>query len=154
MYSAKQIARQFLEISSPINALKLHMLCYNAHLCHIASTRQPLISDKIEAWTQGPAFLGLCNAIGTCSTREVNLEELPEAEVSEEIRDFLKKVWDKLGSSSGTRLAKDSREKDTPWYRATYPDRTFLQQICGWGPISPEITTIMIRRYCVDYGLY
>ena len=154
MYSAKQIARQFLEISSPINALKLHMLCYYAHLSHIASTRKPLISDKIEAWTQGPAFLGLYNAIGTCSTREVNLEELPEAEVSEEVREFLQKLWNRSGKASGTALAQTTREEDKPWYRAMYPDRTFLQQLCGWSPIRPEITDMMIRRYCVDYGFF
>ena len=111
------LARAFLSIQSMSNK-KLQKLCYYAQAWHLALEDEPLINDCVfEAWVHGPVCPELY-----WQYREYGYDNIPVYEgninnVSEEIKDFAKEVFDAYGELSGNELEVLSHS-EAPWQNA------------------------------------
>lgn len=156
-----EAAKAFLNVGrgANVDALKMQKLVYIAHENHIAETSMPFISDRVEAWKDGPVFPLLAKIIGNREKRTVNADDLPSTEIPEilkkQVESYLKLIWDHHKDDSGQWLSGITHQKGTPWYVARNPkERSFLQRLIGWKPKHPRIEDDMIRHYCLEMGVW
>ena len=155
--TSAEAARAFLEVKDgrDVSALKMQKLVYVAHEDRIVKTAKPLISDPVEAWGDGPVFPALYRIIGNSEEKSADVEILREIEKpGEDVLRHVRIVWDHLKERSGPGLAKDTHDKDSPWYMAMNPPRDFFQKLIGWRPVRPVIEDALIRRFCWESGLW
>lgn len=156
--SSAEAARALFDASegkSEISALKMQKLVYIAHENHIASTAKPLISDPVEAWSDGPVFPALHRLIGNSDKNLVTESCLPpNGDLGERTMRYIKKTWDLLAARTGPGLSEDTHAKGTPWHMAMNPDLSFVQKLFLWRPKHPVIDDHLIRRYCRDLGVW
>lgn len=155
--SSAQAARAFLEVKDEryVSALKMQKLVYIAHEDLIVKTAKPLISDPVEAWSDGPVFPALHLIIGNSEERSSDVKELWELEKpNEDVLQHVGNIWDHLKERTGPGLSKDTHDKDSPWYWAMNPPRNFFQKLTGWKPVKPVIEDSLIRRFCLESGLW
>ena len=155
--SSAQAARAFLEVKDEryVSALKMQKLVYIAHEDLIVKTAKPFISDPVEAWEDGPVFPALHRIIGNSEEKSADVRELREIEKpGEDVLRHVRKVWNHLKERSGPGLSKDTHDKDSPWYWAMNPPRDFFQKLIGWKPVRPVIEDALIRRFCLESGLW
>ena len=154
--SSAQAARAFLDVSggADVSALKMQKLVYIAHENHIAQTSMPFISDRVEAWKDGPVFPALEEIIGNLEERIVNAEDLQSiGRPKPEVTDYVGEIWGHHKDDSGLVLSGITHEDGTPWYIARNPERSFFEKLIGWKPKHPRIEDTMIRRYCLEMGV-
>ena len=53
-HSVHDVAAYILEQAGSMTAMKLQKLCYYAHAWHLVWEEEPLFSERIEAWANGP----------------------------------------------------------------------------------------------------
>lgn len=62
-YDPAAVANGFLELgfreSVPIDPMKIQKLCFFAHGYYLASTREPLVNERFQAWKLGPVLPSL-----------------------------------------------------------------------------------------------
>ena len=152
-----EAARAFLEVKDgrDVSALKMQKIVYIAHEDHIVKTAKPLISDPVEAWSDGPVFPALYRIIGNSEEKSADVRILREIEKpGEDVLQRVRIVWDHLKERSGPGLAIDTHDKDSPWHMAMNPPRDFFQKLIGWRPVRPVIEDALIRRFCWESGLW
>ena len=152
--SSVQAARALFDASngeSKISALKMQKVVYIAHENHIASTGKPFISDRVEAWTNGPVFPALNQFIGNSKEDIVTEACLPANDPLEPmVEKYIKGTWKRLAKRTGTGLSNDTHAEGTPWHMAMNPQRNFFQKVTFWKPKHPVICERLIKRYIAD----
>lgn len=145
-YDAEAIANHFLDLADaagkPITAMQLQKLIYFAHGWHLAFTGQPLIRQRMEAWTYGPVVpevyhefkhfgarplvnVRACRRDGhiangkfeTDFTAATLADDCPDPK-QDEVRNFLARVFQAYGSQSGPQLSAMTHVPDGPWAKA------------------------------------
>jgi uncharacterized phage-associated protein len=137
IYSAKSIANEFLNLAQEkgegLSPMKLQKLVYYAHGWYVGMTGKRLINEEIEAWKFGPVIPSLyqefrkygSSPIQEQATEIVGLEttgfkirdvSTPE---SDEIKKFIKNVWNAYGKFTAIALSDMTHAVDSPW------DKTF-----------------------------
>lgn len=156
-----EAAKSFLSVSenARVSALKMQKIIYIAHENHIAETSMPFISDRVEAWKDGPVFPLLAKIIGNKEKTVVTECALPSTNISKEkaelIEGYLGQIWKHHKDDSGQDVSDITHQKGTPWYAARNPkERSFFQRLIGWKPKHPRIEDDMIRHYCLEMGLW
>ena len=158
--SSTAAARAFLEVCRDnwISALKMQNLVYIAHFNHICVTSQPFISDRLEAWTNGPVFPKLYQLIGYSDKKPANVEKLMRIQIPDnDIVEYAGEIWINLKDQSGMDLSHNACGKSSPWHAARNPPReslSFFQKLVGWKPKHPIIEDAMIRYYFVMSGVW
>ena len=151
--SSVRAARVFFDAcdgESKISALKMQKLVYIAHENHIASTGKPFISDRVEAWTNGPVFPALNQYIGNSRDDIVTEACLPannDDVLDPKIKKYIQETWDRLKKRTGVGLSNDTHAEETPWHMAMNPKRSFFQKLIGWKPKHPVINERLIKRH-------
>ena len=115
--SSVEAAKAFLHVSKGANvsALKMQKLVYIAHENHIARTSMPFISDRVEAWKDGPVFPALEEIIGNLEERIVNAEDLQSVGHPEQtVKDYVEEIWGHHKDDSGNDLPDITHEDGTP----------------------------------------
>ncbi len=138
LHSAIAVANYFVvkgvKENRPVDAMKLQKLLYFAHGWHLALYGEPLLSERVEAWSYGPvvptayrefkhngrspiefpAFEwpgGRREASGPLFSRRA--AQVTNARAV----GLLDKIWEVYGGYSGTQLADMTHAKDGPWYQ-------------------------------------
>ena len=134
--------------NNKVSALKMQKLVYIAHENHIASTGRPFISDRVEAWSNGPVFPALNQFIGNSREDIVTEACLPKNDCEDpKVEKYIGEIWDRLAKKTGVALSNATHAKGTPWHLAMNPQRNFFQMLIGWRPKHPVIDECLIKRY-------
>ena len=153
----KAIANELLEIAKgegePVTPMKLQKLMYYAYGWWFVSNEDPLFSEKIQAWKNGPVvesvyyafkeyggapITGLAHETANGQKRVAFLND----DHANEIRRFLGVIWNVYGSFSAVRLSNATHQPGTPWH-------TTVQNCGGKLGYFQEIDDATIRDYFV-----
>lgn len=140
MASVFDCAEYILRKTGHISTMKLQKLCYYAQAWSLAWTEQPLFSERIEAWVNGPVCPQLFYShkgkflVGPGEMQTGCPEELTEDE-----KDTIDRVLDYYGSWEPYEL-REQTHAELPWReaRGTLPDDA---------PCSNEITLSSMGEY-------
>lgn len=122
MISVLDVAKYFVQkegTEGTITQLKLQKLCYYAQGFHLAIYQIPLFSENIEAWKHGPVMTALRTPLSCKGGETIRSHDLPLAIpiLSDEITNFLDKVWDKFGHYKAGVLV-NMTHAEPPWNEA------------------------------------
>jgi uncharacterized phage-associated protein len=114
--SVDDVAAAFIARLGPVDAMKLQKLLYYAQGWHLAITGQPLFTDPIQAWRDGPVVPGVYS--GHRGRRKVSSwpSGNPAALDKDSIQ-LLDLVCASYGELSGDDLSKLTHSED-PWLQA------------------------------------
>lgn len=129
--TSTMVARKFLDVAEGndplLTPLKLMKLVYICHGWHLAIFNDPLVSEEVEAWPNGPVFRELYIAterFGKSRVQEV-LETPSEVdllkrgligELNENVQTIIGMVSKEYKENTGGELSAFSHLKGTPWY--------------------------------------
>ena len=167
-YLSTQVARRMLDHARrdliEVSAMRLQKLVYLAHEYNVWKTTKPLVSDPVEAWTNGPVFPELYRHIGN-SDREI-VESIPEKthvdqllgnlDQDQEAVEHIDKVYGTFRNFSGAQLSRALHRKGRPWHRARngLAPGDFLRRLLDGTPKRPEISLEIIKRHFWNAGLW
>lgn len=121
-YSAAQVANYFIDRRRKENVrvdpLKVQKLVYLAHGWHLHFLKEPLITEKIEAWRYGPVVPDLYMAFrqwGSCSIGAGMEEPRNAAPLDSKTVSFLSQIWEPYSSRSGIELSMLTHEPGRAW---------------------------------------
>lgn len=125
MHSALSVANAFLSLAKEegknLTNMQVQKLVFFAHGVHLGAYNQPLITEKVKAWTFGPVIPPLYNKLrGYGNGHVTSLIEL-DAEEHDDVRSHPKanavinSVWQKYGGYTGSKLSAISHAQGSPW---------------------------------------
>lgn len=137
-HSSVEIANEFLRLAGgKLTQMQVQKLAYIAHGWNLVVNKEPLISERPEAWQYGPVYPDLYehtkyfgkDPIGREITPDDGMfarffgsSEKPEpaykADLTVGERNVIAAVWKRYGSLSAARLSELTHQPDTPWYEA------------------------------------
>lgn len=157
--TAAAVANAFLDFYRseptvpPIDQMKLQKLLFYAHAWHLANYDQPLFEEDIEAWPWGPVIRDIyvqTKPFGrdTITAKMARLEPdetigirskwvYPDVE-DDELKQFLKFVWDAHKNYTGVQLSNATHEPGEPW---TLVSENYNGDLSG----KPTIPNSLIR---------
>lgn len=119
--AASEVATYFLSLSQRddinIDALKLQKLLYYAQAWSLASSDEPLFSDKIEAWPQGPVVATVYHEYKENGARSIDTTGVAQPIMTPDAEELIESVWSRYGRLSGIALSRMSHNED-PWLNA------------------------------------
>ncbi len=126
MQSAIAVANYFVargvEGGRPVDPMKLQKLVYFAHGWHLAVHGQPLLDERVEAWTYGPVISSIYHAVkrhGSAPIRRPIYQYMQAPDVTDpRARRLLKRVWEVYGGYSAVELSRMAHDPNGPWHRA------------------------------------
>lgn len=133
--SAAAVANEFLNLAASeaqaIDQMKLQKLLFYAHAWRLAIKGQPLFEDDFEAWPWGPVVRDIYSQTRSYGRAPITgrLSELqkvggnsldwnfsiPKGVEAEELKDFIRQVWDSHKSYSGVQLSNSTHAAGEPW---------------------------------------
>jgi uncharacterized phage-associated protein len=122
MISALDVAWYFVERSSKdrsVTQLKLQKLCYYAYGFYIATYKEPLFTESIEAWDYGPVVPELRKLHISRGMDVISPAEIPFGKPinNMKIMSVLDKIWNLFGHNSAGKLV-DMTHSEAPWIEA------------------------------------
>jgi len=122
--TALDVAAYMIQLANEIDEndltnLKLQKLLYFAQGRYLAKTGTPLFDEEIEAWQYGPVVRSVYNEYKSCGAFPITLFDLGSdyQELPEDIKTFVKAIWDEYGRFSAGYLVNLTHEQGTPWSR-------------------------------------
>src|SRR5438046_3062128 len=100
----------------PINPLKIQKLLYYAQGLSLAKRNQPLFTDKIKAWVEGPVVPVIWHELKQHGRSPLAGADAP-VELSIDERIFLRQVWTLYGKFTGDELSRRTHN-EAPWLEA------------------------------------
>lgn len=135
--TAAAVANEFLALRDadpgypPITPMKLQKLVFYAHAWYLATHDDPLFAEDIEAWPWGPVVRGLYRDFVSFGRSEITGAKASEmgkvgsspfdfsitypAGVPDEIKPFIKQVWDVHKKFTGVQLSNSTHAPNEPW---------------------------------------
>lgn len=115
MANVRDVARYILEREgTSMSAMKLQKLCYYSAGWHLVWDEENLVSDRIEAWANGPVFPSLY----AVHRRQfmVSTQDVPgdSAELTQSEKDSVDGVLSHYGTKSAVELS-DLTHSEPPW---------------------------------------
>src|SRR4051794_36847985 len=131
-YPAKAIANYFLDLAEQsgkqLTPMQIQKLVYLAHGWNLAIKGEPLIAERIEAWTYGPVIRNLYDEFKKNGSRPIkqrateidfaaepwsspvrartpSIDDNPDVEQNRFTEDLLKRVWEMYGSFTAAQLS-------------------------------------------------
>lgn len=136
-YPAVAVANSFLKLAEKhgedLSLMKLLKLAFFAHAWHLAIKKQPLVSERPEAWKFGPVFPSIYHAFkgagaGKITKRHkaIDLDALltddqivttePELPNQPFLNALTAKIWSVYGKFGPFELSELTHQKGTPWW--------------------------------------
>lgn len=126
MYKTKDIANYIIDFTikqeKPITNLKLQKMLYFIQGFSYAKTNQPFIDAEFEVWPYGPTIRDLYidySVYGSFTIDKIENLNPKEHIISQNDKEFLNKVIEKLNKYSDNQLVNISKAGDSP-YTETY----------------------------------
>lgn len=128
-YDARAVANFFIEKGIEdgisIEPIKLQKLVFFAHGWHLATLKEPLINESIEAWEYGPVIPILFNDFKIFGSNPINNKVrilFGEQSFTPQIhkhdkqtQNFLNQFWEMYGNYSGVYLSNLTHINGSPW---------------------------------------
>lgn len=148
------VANRFLQMAEEegvrLTPMHLQKLCYMAHGFDLAFFDQRLIADDVEAWSYGPVYPDLYDALKRYGSGPVgglihennwasapNIRgDLVEERFSRDEENVLRRVFETYARFPAFKLSALTHEEGSPW-----------QQVFRGGGHNPIIADHMIRDY-------
>ena len=143
--SALDVAAYILERRPPVTHMKLQKLLYYCQAWSIVWDQEPLFSDRIEAWSNGPVVPSVYHVLK--GHFRVNRDDLPDGDPSRlnpDQRETIDVVLKHYGSKSAQWLS-DLTHMESPWREAR-------RGIPAGSPSRNEITLAMLEEYYTSLG--
>ncbi len=124
-YPAIAVANYFVargvEEGCPVSPMKLQKLVYFAHGWHLAVHGEPLLDERVEAWTYGPVVSSIYHAVkrhGAAPIRQPILQYMQAPSIADpQALRLLKRVWDVYRRYSAVELSRMAHDPQGPWHR-------------------------------------
>lgn len=117
MASVKDVAAYILQARGPMTTMKLQKLCYYSQGWSLAWDGEPIFSEKIEAWANGPVVYELFDAHrGMFRLSAGDIPGNPEALTNDQ-RDTIDAVLEGYGDWTAQQLI-DKSHAERPWREA------------------------------------
>jgi len=103
-----------------ITNLKLQKVVYYCQAWHMALYDEPLFSERVEAWTHGPAVHSLYVRFKKYGCQAIDTSDIvtdPTVALDDRSRGHIDEVWDSYGHLSGSEL-RDLTHHEIPWQKA------------------------------------
>jgi uncharacterized phage-associated protein len=100
-----------------LSNLKLQKLLYYAQGHYLASTRQPLFDDRIQAWSHGPVVPTVYHEYKAFGRDDIVLDDTDDFQwdqVDEQTTEFLMRIWNTYGGLAAWRL-RNMTHDEAPW---------------------------------------
>lgn len=153
MYNPLTIANFFLKnygSDNDITPMKLVKLVYISHGWYLGITGNALIDENPEAWKYGPVIPTVYHHFKNFGGLPIKIQDFipnPDTELNEEIKLFLKKIWDVYGQYSAIQLSAKTHKINTPWYISWNRTQERHSKRRGLGVYSHQIPDNLIKRY-------
>ena len=134
MLSAQDVARYFLTLVSEdegdfLTNLKLQKLLYYAQGFSMALLGSPLFSEKIEAWTYGPAVPDVYDAYKQYGKRPLPLpQNFDFSNYNSEVKSLLNEVYEVYGIYTNPAL-KNLTQNEPPWKNSSPKEEISLNAL-------------------------
>ena len=124
MFRPLTIANYFILLSLQegklVTPMKLQKLIYFAHGFYLAQHGNPLINETVQAWKFGPVIESVYHTFKNFGNSPIaNLSSSffvnREQELPQDIKDFLKEVWDLLKDYTAIQLSNLTHVHKSPW---------------------------------------
>ena len=128
-----EVANEFLALGRAeptvpyIDQMKLQKLLFYAHAWHLAFWKAPLFENDFEAWAWGPVVRDVYAQTRDCGRGPVTTQlwdfrkgatgfdvMVPDG-VSENLKPFIKSVWESLKKYNGIQLSNSTHAPGEPW---------------------------------------
>ena len=125
-----EVANEFLRLAETegktIDQMKLQKLLFYAHAWYLAYNKAPLFENDVEAWPWGPvvrdAYMQtrdygrspVSEALYSLS-RDGGFDIITPLGVSDDLKPFIKSVWDVLKKYNGVQLSNSTHAPGEPW---------------------------------------
>jgi uncharacterized phage-associated protein len=117
-YEANDIASVIIARNGPwLDAMSLQKLLYYVQAWHLAITDEPLFSERIKAWKDGPVIPQVWHARKDQATRRAAAQDVDDIELDELTSDLIDLVLAAYGSMSGDELSALTHVEG-PWLEA------------------------------------
>lgn len=123
IYRAIDVADFFLRLVEPerdgdmMSGLRLQKLLYYAQGWHLAFTREPLFTDEIQAWRDGPVVKSVYRALGSNMYTHIQPQDREPVAFDPETQSILEEVWRAYGGFTPQAL-RDRTHHEAPWKNA------------------------------------
>lgn len=122
MYNCFDIAKHFVKLAQEegqgIDPMKLLKLTYIAHGWYLGITGKPLFPNQVQAWKYGSVIPDLYQSVRMFGKNNVDpflLGISAKNELSEDDKEFIKKIWNNYKNLSGLQLSALTHEQGSPW---------------------------------------
>lgn len=134
--SAHDVARELRNRQPGAGGAKLHKLLYYCQGWHLARHREPMFTESISAWSNGPVVGALWRA------EKYNDELPPDQPLDHQMIDTLELVLDRYGHYSGKDLI-ELTHSEPPWQVVSIRDEE-------WTWDNDTITREALREFFTD----
>lgn len=121
-FSAEAIANEFLERGGKMLPLKIQKLVYMAMGWSLAIHGESIVSNRVEAWDNGPVFPDLYSCIrNTLKFSEEGLlvsvhdGSVRRARLDPDQEKLIDAVWERYGTMTAEELSDATHQPGTPW---------------------------------------
>lgn len=126
-----------------MDAMRLQKLLYYVQAWHLAVTGEPLFSEQIKAWKDGPVIPQVWHARKDLDTRRPSAQDVEHVHLDNLASDLIDLVLATYGSMSGEELSALTHV-ERPWLeaRGDLPEDAISRQ-----PVSTEAMTSYYRSH-------
>lgn len=130
MYDPAAVANYLIDLAErngkPLTPMALQKLVYIAHGWHLAITGQPLLNERVEAWTWGPVIPSLYHQFKGFGSQPITQKAFwsrgfdfgPASleDASEDTKEILNRVWEVYSKYTPIQLSNMTHQSNTPWH--------------------------------------
>lgn len=131
--SAHDVARELRRRIPDLGVVRLHKLLYYAQGWHLTRQREPLFSEELHAWTNGPVVADLW------ADEKYDRPRAPSRPLDDSMCATVDYVIERYGSLTSRELIQRTHEED-PWRAASESDETAQVK-------DPAISLDALRRW-------
>lgn len=139
--------RQDEDAGDTISNMKLQKLCYYAQGFSLAMTGNPLFSEDIQAWKQGPVIPALYKTLNKFGTGSLGKPSKAEQDIyapfSRQQLHVLEEVNEEYGQYTASRL-RDFIHEEPPWRNHYKPDEITHNEVIPLSEMKKFFQTQLI----------
>ncbi len=136
----------------PVDPMKLQKLIYFAHGWHLAVHGEPLMNERVEAWSYGPVAPSVYHRVKGHGSAPIDFPifhqgpggpHVPTVADERSIA-LLERIWEVYGSYSSIELSRMSHDPEGPW-SATWENESMRGAVKGVDIPDERIKDYFVR---------